>query len=133
VTNASHQDADSLLLAKLATQTPRFATNLTNHFPPMLSQGETPSGVSGTTDVGADPLDNQHSTTNDANLLGDLIPMPSPRGTTQSPETHQLHQILRSHESDQVRSCDSPSNSDNGADFQCRGNSPRTFIGWRMR
>jgi len=80
----------------------------------VLSQGETPSGVSETTDAGVDLLDNQHSTTNDANLLGHLIPMPSPRQTTQSPETHQLQQTLRSHASDQVCSYNSPSTSDNG-------------------
>jgi len=92
----------------------------------MLSQDKTPCGVnagsspvspgiSGATDVGADPLCcDPSAATNDANLLGDLIPMPSPRQTTQSPETHQLQQMLQSNASEQVRTCSSPSNSDNG-------------------
>jgi len=57
----------------------------------MLSQGKTPSGVnvisnpdtpgiSGVTDVGADSLHfDPGAATNDANLLEDLVTMPSPR------------------------------------------------------
>lgn len=92
VMNTSQQDADSLLLSELASQTPQFAANLMSQFSPMLSQGETPSGmntlpsvnapgISGATDDGADLLNDQPAMTNDSDLLlvGDLIPMPSPR------------------------------------------------------
>jgi len=98
--NTSHQDVDSLLLTELAAQTPRFPTNLTSHFSPMLSQGEIPSSISGTMNApqpgngGVDLLDDQHWRANDANLLGYFILMPSPRQSTLSPETHQLYQAL---------------------------------------
>jgi len=133
--NTSHQAADLLLLSELALQTPRFATNLATQFSPTLSQGETPSrmnalsstnatGNSGATDVGADLLNDQCATTNDADLLGDLIPMPSPRQTTQSPETHPLQQTLQSNASEQAHMYNSPSNSNDGASCQTYQTTP---------
>ena len=59
--------------------------------PPRLNR----SSVSGATEVGTDLLDDQGATTSGASVAGALIPAPSPRQNTQSPETHQLQQTLR--------------------------------------
>jgi len=66
-------------------------------------------------DVRADLLSDQNATANNANLLGDIIPAPSPRQTTQSPETHQLQQTLQNNANEQVHLCSFPNDSGDGA------------------
>jgi len=62
-------------------------------------------------------LDDQGAMNNDANLLGDVIPAPSPRRTTQSHETHQSKQTLQNDANEQVRMCGSPSGSGAASPF----------------
>jgi len=59
-------------------------------------------------DVRTDLLNDQGVTANDANLLGYLIPVPSPRQTVQSHETHQSQQMLQNNANEQVCMCGSP-------------------------
>jgi len=108
-------DPDALLLLELGPRAPRFGMNATNQFSPITSQAATPtqdatppginpgtppglnaSGVSSVTGIGTDLLDDQGATTaaSSTSVAGTLILAPSPRGNTQSPETHQLQQTF---------------------------------------
>jgi len=129
-------DPDVSLLSELGTRAPRFETNTTSQFSPITSQVATPtqdvtppgvnpgtpprlntSGISGVTEVRTDPLDDGGVTTaaSSASVEGTLIPTPSPRRNAQSPETHQLQQILQNNANEQVRMCNSSNNSGDGA------------------
>jgi len=65
--------------------------------------------------TGMDLLDTLNTTANNDGVVGTLIPAPSPRGSTQSPETHRLQQTLRNNASEHVLRYDSasPTNSNN--------------------
>jgi len=92
----------------LASNTVPYGINPST--PPRLNA----SGVSGETDVGADLLSNQGTSMS----IGELyIPAPSPRGNTQSPETHQLQQTLRNSAMATVAHSDSSSDSGNCGPF----------------
>ena len=109
-------DPDVSLLSELASRTPQFGLNVMSQFSPILSQGATPtqgatpsgvnpsapprpnaSDISGAMNVGADLLNDQGATVTagSTSVLGNVILAPSPRQTTQSPETHRLQQTLR--------------------------------------
>ena len=74
-----------------------------------------------TTVTGMDLLDTPNTTAND--VAGTLIPAPSPRRSTQSPETHRLQQALRNNATEQVLGYDyAGSTSSNEG-----GNTPSAF------
>jgi len=78
--------------------------------PPRLNA----SGISGVTDVGADLLNDQGTSTS----VGEsCVPSPSPRRNTQSPKTHQLQQTLRNSAMATVARSDSLSDSGNCGPF----------------
>jgi len=66
--------------------------------------------------TGMDLLDTPNATASNDGVTGTLIPAPSPRRSTQSPETHQLQQTLRNNATEQVLRYDyaSPTSSNNG-------------------
>ena len=76
--------------------------------PPRLNT----SGISGVTEVGTDLLDDQGTS---MSVAGSYIPSPSPRQSTQPPDTHQLQQTLRNSASEIVRTYSSSSDSGDGA------------------
>jgi len=78
--------------------------------PPRLNA----SGISGVTDVGADLLNDQGTSTS---VGGSYIPMPSPRQNTQSPETHKLQQMLHNSAMATVARSDPLSDSGNCGPF----------------
>jgi len=66
--------------------------------------------------TGMDLLDTPNMTASNDGVAGTLIPAPSPRRSTQSPETHQLQQTLRNNANEQVLRYDyaSPTSSNDG-------------------
>jgi len=54
-------------------------------------------------------LDTPNMMTSNDDVMGTLIPAPSPRRSTQSPATHQLQQILRNNANEQALRYDSAS------------------------
>jgi len=134
-------DPNASMLLDLESRTPCFVTNTTSRSSPSdggqtatPASGATPlastavpsginpstpprlnaSGASGVTDVGADLLDDQGTSTG----VGEShTPSPSPRRNTQSLEMHQLQQTLRNSAMETVARSDASSDSGNCGPF----------------
>jgi len=109
------------------SQNPRNGTNAVLEFSPIGNQVASPvgsdvaSGINLNTPprqnsprdnvavTGMDLLDTPNTTASNDDVVGTLIPAPSPRRSTQSPATHQLQQTLRNNANEQVLRYDSAS------------------------
>ena len=115
------------------SQNSRNGTNAELEFSPIGNQVASPVGSDVTSGInlntpprqnsprdnvavtGMDLLDTPNTTASNDDVVGTLIPAPSPRRSTQSPATHQLQQTLRNNANEQVLRYDSasPTNSNN--------------------
>ena len=114
-------------------QNSRAGTNTVLEFSPIGNQVASPVGSDVTSGInlntpprqnsprdnvavtGMDLLNTPNTTASNDGVVGTLIPAPSPRRSTQSPETHQLQQTLRNNANEQALRYDSasPTNSNN--------------------
>ena len=91
-------NADASFLSEVSGQTPRFIHEASSHRSPTI----------------AGPIPEQ-AATNDTDLLGMLIPTPSPPRAMQSTETHQPQQSLRQNANEQIRARGITHNDNDGA------------------
>jgi len=119
--------------ASQTSQNSRAGMNTVNEFSPIGNQVASPVGSDVASGInlnapprqnsprdnvavtGMDLLDTPNTTASNDGVVGTLIPVPSPRRSTQSPATHQLQQTLRNNANEQVLRHDSasPTNSNN--------------------
>jgi len=143
--------ASQALQATQTSQNPRTGMNVMLEFSPIGNQVASPvgsdvaSGINLNTPprqnsprdnvamTGMDLLDTPDATAGNDDIVGTLIPAPSPRRSTQSRATHQLQQTLRNNATEQALRYDSasPTNSNNSGNatsvFSAFGANNRTI------